>query len=36
MYYEEDCWERNPENVPKSIGDKIYVRKKQKITRPLI
>jgi hypothetical protein len=33
---EEDCWERNPENAPKNIGDRIRARKKQRTTRPPI
>lgn len=32
---EEDCWERNPENAPQRIGDRIRARKKQR-TRPPI
>ena len=33
-HYEEDCWERRPENAPKVIGDKIHARKRQRITGP--
>ena len=36
IYYKEDCWERNLENTLKNIGDKICIRKKQRITRLLI
>ena len=32
IYYKEDCWERNPENILKNIGDRIYIKKKLKIT----
>lgn len=32
-HYEEDCWERNPENAPKNIGDRIRARKKPRMTQ---
>jgi hypothetical protein len=35
-HYEEDCWERRPENAPKAIGDKIRARKRQRTTGPPI
>ena len=28
MHYKEDYWERNPENILKSISNKIYIKKK--------
>ena len=33
IYYKKDCWERNPENILKNIGNKICARKKQRTTR---
>ena len=27
-HYEEDCWERRPENILKTISNKIYIRKR--------
>ena len=31
-HYKEDCWERNLKNILKNIGDRIYIKKKLKIT----
>ena len=32
-HYEEDYWERNPENALKNIGNRIHARKKLRITQ---
>ena len=31
-HYEEDCWERKPDNAPKAIGNKICTKKKLRTT----
>jgi len=31
-HYEKDCWERNPENALKNIGDRIHAKKKLRMT----
>ena len=35
-YYKEDYWERNPEDTLKNIGNKIHIKKKQRVTKPPI
>jgi len=34
-HYEEDCWERKPDNAPKEIGDRIRSRKKRRTRAPV-